>query len=214
LFLPANLDWQKQIGKQRKSERIDPLCFLFCKSKAISKSKIFYLYIYRYRKEHFMWLATVALHTMLGLSAASDPTALTVGRGDGDALLAAKDRGGGGDDFASWRAGTDPCGLRPDCEAASGARACAGGWRGVRSCVRGRVIALELGNTNIAGNVAAFAPLVQLKSLALYRTQMGGQLAGLAPLTQLTRLELWRTGVEGDVVGLSPLVQLRGVVMP
>ena len=42
-----------------------------------------------------MWLATVALHAMLGLSAASDPTVLTVGRGDGDALLAAKHRGGG-----------------------------------------------------------------------------------------------------------------------
>ena len=119
------------------------------------------------------------------------------------ALLAFKASGGAANvaPLESWTAnGTAPCG------GAGGAP-----WAGV-SCSGGpNVTALDLGTTrghyefeNVAGDIGALAPLVQLTRLVLNGCfGVGGQVGDLAPLVGLTTLDLSAiAAVAGDIESL------------
>ena len=117
------------------------------------------------------------------------------------ALLAFKASGGVANvaPLESWTAnGTGPC-------AAGGAS-----WAGV-SCSGPNVTALDLGTTrghyefeNVAGDIGALAPLVQLTRLVLNGCfGVGGQVGDLAPLVRLATLDLSAIAtVAGDIQSL------------
>jgi hypothetical protein len=119
------------------------------------------------------------------------------------ALLAFKASGGAATAtaLASWRSGTDPCGV----------------WEGV-TCSGGAAPAVTgldfYGDgsekfNNVSGQIGTLAPLAaDLTYLDLRYTTVTGQAADLAPLAGLTVLGLDGTAVAGDVKGLAPLVEL------
>jgi hypothetical protein len=116
------------------------------------------------------------------------------------ALLAFKASGGAANDapLASWRSGTDPCG-----GACAGVN-CSGG---AAPTVTGLDLS-DYSKVDMAGDIGALAPLVQLTWLRLFDTKVTGDVKGLAPLVQLTVLDLTLTKVTGQAAALAPLVRL------
>jgi hypothetical protein len=105
--------------------------------------------------------------------------------------------------LASWRSGTDPCGVPK--------------WAGV-TCSGGAapaVTELALSGFNdpkfyhVAGQIGTLAPLAaDLTYLSLGDTDAAGDVAGLAPLVRLTHLDLYGTKVTGQAAALAPLSRL------
>lgn len=121
-------------------------------------------------------------------------------------------------ELRTWAVGTSPC------DTAFGTQHL--GWYGVMCCSKyseltcatgsanvQRVTHLNLRGTEVGGDVAAFAPLSELRVLRLYYTQVVGHVASLAVLTQLTYLSLDYTRVDGDIAPLRGLVQLTKLTL-
>lgn len=139
---------------------------------------------------------------------------------DTQALLSFKDLSANRrvSELRTWAVGTSPCDTAFDTQHL--------GWYGVMCCTKyseltcatgsanvQRVTHLNLRGTEVGGDVAAFAPLSELRVLRLYYTQVVGHVASLAVLTQLTYLSLDFTRVDGDIAPLRGLVQLTKLTL-
>ena len=120
------------------------------------------------------------------------------------ALLAFKTSGGAATAtaLASWRSGTDPCGVPK--------------WAGV-TCSGGAapaVTELDLDDDHVAGQIGTLALLaVDLTYLNLDFTAATGDVKGLAPLVKLTALGLADTKVTGQAAAMAPLSRLTALLL-
>ncbi|CAK9035742.1 unnamed protein product [Durusdinium trenchii] len=73
---------------------------------------------------------------------------------------------------------------------------------------------LYLYNTNVGGDLASLQNLTQLELLSLLKTNCAGELASLQSLTQLWLLNLGNTHIAGDLASLQRLTQLWSLHLP
>ena len=68
---------------------------------------------------------------------------------------------------------------------------------------------LELGHTEVSGDIEALKSLTKLEKLYLRWTKVSGNIAALENLTELTFLYLYNTQVSGDIEALQNLRKLK-----